>query len=50
MITNWFKLPRNLRNLIWQTFVPGQEVEKTPSPGYLAAADQVQAWISENAT
>lgn len=46
--THWFRLPLKLRNLIWRTFEPGQEVEKSPSSGYLAAADQVQQWIREN--
>lgn len=45
---HWFKLPRALRNMIWKAFQPGQEIDKTPSPEYLAAADQVQLWIAEN--
>lgn len=45
---HWFKLPMALRNRIWATFKPGQEVSMTPSPEYLEAADAVQKWIKEN--
>ena len=42
---HWFKLPTRLRNLIWQTYKPGQEVSMTPSKEYLNAANLVQQWI-----
>lgn len=45
---HWFKLPTHLRNKIWATYRPGQEVTLTPSAAYLAAADEVQKWIAEN--
>lgn len=41
-------LPKDLRNKIWATFVPGQEKTMTPSSAYLEAADEVQEWINEN--
>lgn len=44
---HWFSLPRHLRYRIWATYRRGQEVTKTPSPAYLAAAHAVQAWIAE---
>lgn len=44
---HWFTLPKHLRDRIWQTFEPGQEVTKAPSRDYLAAADAVQVWIKE---
>lgn len=44
--THWFKLPYRLRALIWSTYRPGQEITKTPSAEYLAAAKQVQDWIT----
>lgn len=44
---HWFRLPTRLRAWIWQTYVPGQEVTKTPSVEYLHAANAVQAWIVE---
>lgn len=43
---HWFGLPKRLRDLIWATYVPGQEVTKTPSPEYQAAARQVQEYIA----
>lgn len=45
---HWYKLPQELRNLIWRTYVPGQEITKTPSNAYIAAAKNVQDWIKEN--
>lgn len=47
--SHWFKLPRHLRNRIWATYQPGQEDSKTPSREYLAAANEVQEWITRNA-
>jgi len=45
---HWFKLPKNLRDLIWATYVPGQEISKTPSDEYIDAAHKVQLWIEAN--
>lgn len=44
---HWFKLPRGLRNKIWATYQPGQEVDGTPSERYLKVAREVQEWIAE---
>lgn len=44
---HWFTLPKALRDRIWATYKPGQEITKTPSTEYLAAADAVQAWIRD---
>lgn len=46
--THWHKLPKNLRDAIWRTFEPGQEVDLSPSEEYLAVADRVHSWIREN--
>lgn len=46
---HWFKLPKPLRDRIWRTFDPGQEVRGTPSPAYVAAARDAQNWIRANA-
>lgn len=43
---HWFKLPKALRDAIWKTYVPGQEITKTPSQQYLFAARLVQGWIA----
>lgn len=45
---HWFKLPQRLRNKIWATYRPGQEVTMTPSSAYIEAAKEVRAWISEH--
>lgn len=45
---HWFKLPAYLRSKIWATYVPGQEITKTPSEEYLKAAQEVQQWIKLN--
>ena len=44
---HWFKLPKALRDKIWRSYKPGQEVSLTPSPEYLEAAKEVQAWIAQ---
>jgi hypothetical protein len=45
---HWFRLPKPLRDRIWATYVPGQEITKTPSAAYLTAATDVQRWIGEH--
>lgn len=44
---HWFKLPTRLRNLIWATYKPGQEIDGSPSQAYIDAAYKVQRWIKE---
>lgn len=46
--THWFKLPKALRDRVWATYAPGQEIDMTPSREYLDVADDVQRWIKEN--
>ena len=43
---HWFKLPKRLRDRIWLEYRIGQEMDWTPSPDYLAAAQEVQDWIA----
>ena len=43
--THWFKLPKRLRDAIWKTYVPGQEITKTPSAAYMRVAYEVRHWI-----
>ena len=47
---HWFKLPKTLRDEIWRTFKPGQEVTLTPSQEYLDVANRGQTWIRSQAT
>lgn len=42
---HWMTLPVELRDLIWKTYRPGQEVDRSPSREYLDAAAKVQEWI-----
>ena len=46
---HWFKLPQTLRNLIWRTYKPGQEIDGSPSQAYIDAAYKVQCWIKKQA-
>jgi hypothetical protein len=43
---HWYALPIAIRNRIWRSFEPGQEVSKTPSRDYVAAAREAQEWIA----
>lgn len=45
---HWFKLPKSLRDKVWNAYVPGQEARMDPSDEYLAVAQEVQAWIKAN--
>jgi hypothetical protein len=46
--THWFKLPVKLRQRIWHHYVPGQEINKNPTPAYIEVAKDVQDWIKAN--
>lgn len=43
---HWYMLPRDLRNEIWRTYKPGQEVTLTPSVAYIEVAKRIQQWIA----
>ena len=43
---HWFRLPKALRDRIWATYIPGQEISGTPSGAYVEAAAAVQEWIA----
>ncbi len=45
---HWRKLPKYLRDKIWDTYRIGQEKTFAVSPEYLAVAEEVQKWIKEN--
>jgi len=45
---HWYALPKPLRDRIWATYRPGQEIDKRPSGDYLAAANAVREWILAN--
>jgi hypothetical protein len=41
---HWFRLPKAIRDRIWATYVPGQEVRKDPSAAYLAVAAEAERY------
>lgn len=43
---HWRRTPKRLRDLIWATYRPGQEISKDPSPLYLVAQSHVVAWVA----
>lgn len=45
---HWYMLPPELRAKIWNWYVPGQEVNGTPSTLYIEVAREVQEWIAKN--
>lgn len=44
-VGHWRRLPKHLRDRIWNAYRPGQEETMTPSAEYLQVADDVQRWI-----
>ena len=44
---HWYRLPKRLRLRIWQTYVPGQEITKTPTREYVAVAKEIRQWIKD---
>lgn len=46
---HWLKLPQKLRDAIWRTYRPGQEITKIPSEAYIKAARDARNWILDNA-
>lgn len=45
---HWFRLPKVIRDRIWATYRPGQEVDREPSAEYWEAALAAQRWIKEH--
>lgn len=41
---HWYKLPKILRDKVWDAYVPGQEVRKDPSPEYIDVVIEVEAF------
>lgn len=42
---HWFILPKSLRDKVWKTYRPGQEIDMRPSDEYLTVAREIQDWI-----
>lgn len=45
---HWYMVPQNLRDAIWVTYRPGQEITKDASPEYLAAARRAIDAVTDN--
>lgn len=45
---HWFKLPKRLRDKVWDTYKPGQEVDMSPSVEYLEVVLEVREFIKAN--
>jgi hypothetical protein len=45
---HWFALPKALRDKVWRSYRPGQEVDGRPSREYVEAAREVQTWIENH--
>lgn len=41
---HWFALPKEIRDRIWRTYRPGQEIDKAPSDEYVQAAKAARAF------
>lgn len=46
--SHWMRLPKFLRDKIWDAYEPGQEVSMSPSARYLEVMGEVERWIEEN--
>jgi hypothetical protein len=44
---HWFTLPKPMRDAIWATYVPGQEITKTPTAAYLDNALAAIEWLAQ---
>lgn len=44
---HWFALPLEIRNGIWRTYGPGQEIDLRPSNSYMTATQRAYQWIAE---
>ena len=44
---HWFKLPKILRDKVWATYAPGQEIRKDPSPAYIDVIIEVEAFAKQ---
>jgi hypothetical protein len=44
---HWYALPKPMRDAIWATYRPGQEIDKLPSPEYLTAAGAAAVYLAE---
>lgn len=41
---HWFALPLRIRNRIWKSYTPSQEITGSPNGEYMAAAKEAYEW------
>lgn len=44
---HWFRLPKILRDKVWATYRPGQEITKDPSRAYIEVIKEVEAFAKQ---
>jgi hypothetical protein len=44
---HWFSLPQDIRDEIWEVYVPGQEIRKEPTDEYLEVAQRAIRLLEE---
>lgn len=42
---HWYKLPKSLRNKVWETYRIGQEIDGTPSNKYMEVMKEIYQYI-----
>ena len=47
---HWAMVPSGLKDKVWQTYRPGQEIDKQPSQEYLAVMKQAIAAVAHKET
>jgi len=45
---HWYYLPQELRNKVWDAYVPGQEIRKDPTVEYMNVMAELDKWIKAN--
>lgn len=44
---HWMRLPKRMRDAVWENYVPGQEVRKDPTVEYLRVTREAITWLSK---
>lgn len=44
---HWYMLPKKLRDSVWETYRPGQEVDKKPTVEYILTTTWCICWVAD---
>jgi hypothetical protein len=44
---DWRRLPKRMRDAIWDNYIPGQEIRKDPSPEYMRVAQEAIRYLED---